>query len=137
MGVIFDILDEYMEDSWHYPMVLHGESPKGGVDAYVAAYCMGAGWGVQGFPPKPSGGRSHVIAKDFYIRNQAMIDEKPDCVLAFFLKGAQNKGTSMTVKLAEKAGIPVEIIWFDPEEEIWTRSGRGRRNAASLGTAMD
>lgn len=38
-----------------------------------------------------------------YVRNSQMVKEQPDLVLAF----GEGKGTEHTVKLAEKAGIPV------------------------------
>lgn len=40
-----------------------------------------------------------------YLRNKAMIDSRPDLVLAFIRN--ESRGASMTVKLAEAAGIPV------------------------------
>lgn len=41
------------------------------------------------------------------LRNMEMIAQKPDLVLAFYAKGASNKGTSNCVKQAVMAGIPV------------------------------
>lgn len=40
-----------------------------------------------------------------YLRNKAMIDSRPDLVLAFIRN--ESRGASMTVKLAKEAGIPV------------------------------
>ena len=45
------------------------------------------------------------------IRNQQMLDEeKPDKVLAFHANLDQSKGTKHMVKIAQEAGIPVEIF---------------------------
>lgn len=41
-------------------------------------------------------------------RNLAMLDEKPDLVVAFWKDGST--GTAHTVREAQKRGIPVEVI---------------------------
>lgn len=43
-----------------------------------------------------------------YIRNNEMLDTKPDLVLAFW--DGLSPGTAHTIKEAEKRGIPVEVI---------------------------
>ena len=43
-----------------------------------------------------------------YVRNVAMLDEKPDLVIAFWQDGST--GTGHTVREAAKRGIPVEVI---------------------------
>lgn len=112
LEVIFHTIDKHCELSWTYPEVIHGMSDKGGVDAYVHAYCRGAGYGVTPYEAKPSDGRTYCIAKDYAKRNRAMVDSNPDLVLAFFLQGAGNRGTQMTVDMAKRAGIRVEEIWY-------------------------
>lgn len=44
------------------------------------------------------------------IRNQAMLDRKPDLVIAFTRDILSSKGTRHMVTIARKAGIPVEVI---------------------------
>jgi hypothetical protein len=110
MQAIFFYLDKF-RDAGLKVELLHGECPVGGVDAYCAAYGHGAGWNVRAFPPRPSDGRTELYPKDYAIRNQAMVDEMPDLVLAFFLHGAGNRGTKMTVDMAVRKKLYVEEIW--------------------------
>lgn len=117
MGVIFRYLDLYMSGSWDYPELLQGECPEGGVDAYAAAYCYGAGYGVHSFPAEPSEGQTRLYPRDFARRNQLMVDQSPDVVLAFFLEGAGNKGTQMTVDMAKKKGLFVHEIHYDAKTD--------------------
>jgi len=107
MGDIFYYLDKFRNAGLEVEL-LHGECPLGGVDAYCAAYGYGAGWNVRPFPPKPSNGRTELVPRDYAIRNQKMVDENPDVVLAFFLNGAGNRGTQMTVDMARKKNLYVE-----------------------------
>ena len=44
------------------------------------------------------------------IRNDAMLAEKPDLVIAFHPNLAESKGTADTVRKARAIGIPVDII---------------------------
>lgn len=44
-------------------------------------------------------------------RNQLMVDLGADLCLAFYLAGAQNKGTRDCVRRAQAAGITVREIW--------------------------
>jgi hypothetical protein len=111
--VIFRTLDRFKLPTRDVKELLHGECPFGGVDALAAAYGYGAGWRVRPFPPKPSEGRTAIYPRDYAIRNQKMVDERPDVVLAFFLTGAKNRGTQLTLDMAIKAGIPYEEIWDD------------------------
>jgi hypothetical protein len=112
MGVIFSYIDKYLADSADPPQLWHGECPQGGVDAYAAAYGRGAGYFVRPFPAKPSDGRTQLYPRDFATRNQLMVDKKPDIVVGFFLTGAKNRGTRMTVDMAKIAGIPKEEVWL-------------------------
>lgn len=50
------------------------------------------------------------------IRNQQMIDSKPDVVLAFYMEGAGNVGTSDCVKRARLAGLRV-IEYTQPRRD--------------------
>ena len=44
------------------------------------------------------------------VRNQQMIDQNPDLVIAFHSDLAESKGTADTVRRANKAGIKVWVI---------------------------
>jgi hypothetical protein len=111
MQVIFPYLEEYADGPYRHLELWHGECPYGGVDAYVAAYGYGRGWKVVPFPPKPSGGRTALYPRDYAIRDQAMVDAGPDMVLGFFLKGAKNRGTRLTIDMAKTAKLPYREIW--------------------------
>jgi len=43
-------------------------------------------------------------------RNQAMVDSRPDEVLAFLAVGATNRGTRHAIGAARRAGIPVTEV---------------------------
>jgi hypothetical protein len=45
----------------------------------------------------------------FHIRNQAMVDGKPDVLAAFPRAGEANKGTLSTMSKARDAGVKVEV----------------------------
>lgn len=46
-----------------------------------------------------------------HLRNQEMVDRGADVVLAFYKKGAENKGTGNCVKTARAAGLTVKEFW--------------------------
>lgn len=50
------------------------------------------------------------------IRNQQMVDSRPDYVLAFFARGAGNGGTSDCVRRALRAGLDVVETWVNRGE---------------------
>lgn len=52
------------------------------------------------------------------IRNQQMLDEKPDQVLAFRPSSGITKGTADMVGRATKAGIPVKIVTYEYHEAV-------------------
>lgn len=82
----------------------HGVCPYGGADLIGASWAAGAGWNVRDHPPIMKAGWAYAK------RNQEMIDLNPDYVVACFLEGAGNRGTSMTVSMAEAAGLKDRII---------------------------
>jgi hypothetical protein len=45
------------------------------------------------------------------IRNRRMLELGPDLVVAFFHKGAKNKGTTNMVNQAKEAGVEVREYW--------------------------
>lgn len=102
-------------------ILMHGACPYGtsvpwsgidvpykGVDGLSDLHGRLLGWDVRTFPPDRSKGRS-----GFAIRNQQMVDEKPDKVLAFLLRGAENKGTRMTIDMARRKKLWVMEIESD------------------------
>ena len=109
--VIFRYLDTFNRNIREVIELWHGDCPVGGVDALAAAYGHGAGWLVRPFPPKPAEGRTTIYPRDYAVRNQLMVDGRPNIVLAFFLHGAKNKGTRMTLDMAIAANLPYEEIW--------------------------
>lgn len=94
-------MDEALCDSLGHPIVTlhHGECPYGGADLIASSWASGAGWEVKPHPPLKQEARYYAM------RNQEMIDLKPDYVLAFFLEGAGNRGTNMTYDMAKRAGL--------------------------------
>lgn len=92
---------EETEFGWrpHQVTFHHGACPFGGADLIGASWAAGRGWKVVPHPPLKQEGWAYAK------RNQEMIDLKPDYVLACFLKGAANKGTTMTFDMAAEAGI--------------------------------
>lgn len=109
-GVISRFLDKFAERSTDGIHLIHGACPYGrpsdspykGVDGHAHAHAVLRGWRVQPVPPEPSEGRTWLVAKDFAIRNQLMVDMLPDMVIAFPLSGQENRGTAMTIEMAEK-----------------------------------
>lgn len=99
-------IEEEHEMDWHMtPMELHhGECPYGGADLIAASWASGAGWEVVPHPPLMKAGWAYAK------RNQEMIDLNPDYVVACFLNGAGNRGTSMTVTMAVAAGLEDRIV---------------------------
>lgn len=97
---------EEFEHGWrpHRIVFHHGECPYGGADLIGASWAAGAGWEVVPHPPLEQKGWAYAK------RNKEMIDLVPDYVVACFLEGAGNRGTSMTVSMAEEAGLTDRII---------------------------
>jgi len=59
------------------------------------------------------------------IRNALMVGKMPDLVLAFFLRGATNYGTTDCHTKAKIAGLETKVIWGDllPESKPIVRIG--------------
>lgn len=93
------------------PYGVDTDSPYKGVDGHCDALGREFGWEVHPIPAKASTG--FLQARDFAIRNQKLIDTKPDLVIAFFLNGYANRGTAMTVQMARRRGLSVEEIRRD------------------------
>ena len=82
--------------------LLSGACPTG-ADAFAERYAKLKGWKVELHPADwdKYGKRAGPL------RNQAMVDRKPDLVLAFILNGS--RGASGTVAMARKAGLRVKV----------------------------
>lgn len=82
--------------------VIHGDAL--GADNLAASYAMLRGHPVRAFPAdwRGKGKRAGII------RNLAMLDEKPDLVIAFW--DGKSPGTRHTITEAGRRGIRVEVI---------------------------
>lgn len=91
----------------HKPsIVIHGNAR--GADSLAAEWCRNhpyvyevavpAKWNLLGRNAGPE-------------RNKILLRLNPQIVLAFFRTSAENRGTKVTVSLAQQAGIPVESFW--------------------------
>lgn len=83
-------------------LVIHGGCPTG-ADAQAEEWCVQTGT-AQDVHPADWGTHGRRAG---YLRNQQMVNEKPDLVVAFIRDGS--RGASMTVDLAKQAGLPVKI----------------------------
>jgi hypothetical protein len=83
-------------------VVLHGGAR--GADRIAGVIAAGLGFEVREYPADWKRlGRSAGVR-----RSAAMLDERPDLVLAFWQD--YSSGTGYTLALAERKGIPVEVI---------------------------
>lgn len=83
-------------------LIIHGGCK--GADQIAGSVALRNSWWVTECPARWERGK-----KAGPIRNQAMLDEfHPDIVLAFPI--GESKGTRGMIKLAERAGIPVEVF---------------------------
>ena len=90
------------------PVAFRGDCPTG-ADAQADAWARAHARLVE---PHPADWKAFGHAAG-PMRNQAMVDSKPDLVLAFYTPGrehSRSRGTSMTVRMAHVAGLPV-ITW--------------------------
>jgi hypothetical protein len=82
--------------------IIHGGCR--GADICAGAVARSLGLAVKEYPADWKGlGRSAGVR-----RNLAMLDQKPDLVLAFQIHGST--GTQHTIDEARKRGIPVEVV---------------------------
>ena len=100
-----ELLLKTIEKIPKHATIIHGGC-KTGADQIAHAVCTQLGYKVIVVPADwDTHGKSAG-----YIRNNQMITQyKPDIVIAFPQNGSTNRGTMMTVKLAEKNNIPVVI----------------------------
>jgi YspA, cpYpsA-related SLOG family len=86
-------------------VVVHGACPSG------ADKLAGAAAGQLGLPQEPHPADWTGYGKSAgFIRNAEMVALGADLCLAFYKRGAGNKGTNHCASLAEKAGIPVRRV---------------------------
>ena len=81
--------------------IMHGDAR--GADKQADVIARGYGMPVEVFPADWRGQGKRAG----YLRNLAMLDQKPDLVLAFQRNGS--RGTQHTIDEARKRGIPVEV----------------------------
>jgi hypothetical protein len=87
-------------------VVLHGKAR--GIDIWADALAWERGLDVEGWAADWA---THGKAAGI-LRSNAMLDSKPDLVLAFW--NGFSKGTLHTITEARKRGIPTEVIPLEP-----------------------
>ena len=85
-------------------VIIEGEAP--GADSMARDVALSMGMVVERFPAQWT--RYGRAAGP--IRNQQMLDARPDKVIAFHADLEHSKGTKDMVRRARGAGIPVEVI---------------------------
>ena len=85
-------------------IIIEGEAR--GADTIAREEALALGLSVKRFPAD----WAHFGRAAGPIRNLAMLNAKPDRVLAFHTNIAASKGTANMVKIATKAGKPVEVF---------------------------
>lgn len=78
-----------------------------GADSIARGYALNAGWEIHTFLPDY---KTHGASAP-HIRNQAMVDQKPDLVLAYIRN--MSAGTTSTVIKAYKAGLLVRPFYYE------------------------
>lgn len=106
--VIRYALGQFTQLHGHAHTVIHGAARRGadriadrvarGWGGGMTVELHAADWGLYG---KAAGS----------IRNQEMVDAGANVCLAFYKKGAGNRGTADCVRRAKLAGIPVREFW--------------------------
>jgi ABC-type Fe3+-hydroxamate transport system substrate-binding protein len=88
--------------------VIHGGAR--GVDIWADAFAWDLDLHVETWKPDwDAYGKAAGL-----IRNRAMLNSKPDLVLAFW--NGSSRGTLDTIEQAKKKGIPCEVIPIEPPE---------------------
>ena len=84
--------------------IIHGGAK--GADSIAGETAQALGFKVVEFPANWSQYGKGAGPK----RNQEMLNQKPDLVLAFHPDLSRSKGTKHMVEIARKAGVPVEVF---------------------------
>lgn len=91
--------------------VIHGNAA--GADMLAMQVCREEAIPYRGFDPDwNTYGKSAGI-----IRNQAMVLQKPDQVLAFYKKNTPTRGTLDMIRRANEAGVPVRIVEYENQAD--------------------
>ena len=94
---IRDTLTDYVLDR---PVIIHGAAR--GADRLIGFEADDIGLTVKAMPPRYNDGETPLQ------RNDRMLDENPDLVLAFW--DGKSRGTLHTISHAVQRGIPVRIV---------------------------
>jgi hypothetical protein len=105
----FLLFNKLLEHCESYDTMMNGACPTGADHISYLMWKTLWGFPVELFPAD----WGKYGRKAAFLRNSAMVERKPKFCLAFLLNGYENKGTNMTINLAEKAGIPVIKTWGD------------------------
>lgn len=90
---------------WNDVTLLEGGAT--GADAIARGYALGQGWEINTFLPNYSLHGSNAP----HVRNQKMVDQRPDLVLAYIRE--MSPGTVSTVQKAFKAGLLVRPFYYE------------------------
>lgn len=100
------IINAALLEEWTGPMALIQGMARG-ADSIARSYAANRGWLVRDFPPNyVTFGRTAT-----HVRNQQMVDERPDVAL-FFIRDFSN-GTMTTLEKAVKARLKVRCFYYD------------------------
>lgn len=100
------VINEKLLYEWDGPMTLIQGMARG-ADSIARSYAYNRNWVVKDFPPNYV--EFGKVAT--HIRNQAMVDERPDVAL-FFIRDFSN-GTMTTLEKAVKARIKVKCFYYE------------------------
>lgn len=90
------------------PTLIHGGAP--GLDTIASSIAANMGWLIESFP---ADWNTYGRKKAGHIRNHHMIRRKPDLCIAF----PGGPGTDACRRAAQKAGIPVCLVTYDPDSD--------------------
>lgn len=94
-------------------LVISGESPGGGVDAWAKEACKIFSYNYIGFPPNiPRLPSYKEFREACYMRNQLIVNA---CDQVIAVIAQESRGTHDTVRRAKLVGKPVKEIW--PEQD--------------------
>ena len=100
-------------------LVINGAAP--GADTIAGETAWELGFEVRYFPAD----WNRYGKKAGPLRNQKMIDEKPDAVLAFTEDSTSSQGTADTIRRAKEAGIPVFVY---PKTKNWYKKWKALKS---------
>jgi hypothetical protein len=100
------VINEKLLAEWDGPMCLIQGRARG-ADSIARSYADNRGWEIIDFPPDY--GKYGTPAT--HIRNQEMVNQKPDVAL-FFIRDFSN-GTMTTLEKAVKARLKVRCFYYD------------------------